>query len=58
MKHFSDDGCNKQPTYDQSLLAHRADEHLDCNCRSERSIGCHYEPDLEDWYERTKHFQD
>lgn len=55
MKHFSDDGCNKQPDYDYNIFHHYEDEKIDYD----KPIGVHFEPTPDDWYEGTiKHFQD
>lgn len=55
MKHFSNDGCNKQPEYDYSIFHRDEDEG---KIDYDKPIGVHFEPDPEDWYEPTKHFQD
>ena len=56
MKHFSDDGCNKQLDYDYNIFHHSDDEKND---NYDKPIGVHFEPTPDDWYEGTiKHFQD
>ena len=50
MKHFSDDGCNAMPDYDNGMLNYEPDDDYD------RSMSLHYDRDPEDWYEGTRHF--
>ena len=60
MKHFSNDGCNKQPKYDEHGFGVHLDDDHDSMKEYEINIGGpHYEPDSDDWYEGTiKHFSD
>lgn len=52
MKHFNNDGCNKQPDFDKGILNYEPDEDYD------KSMTLHYESDSDDWYEGIKHFED
>lgn len=44
MKHFSDDGCNVQPKYDESIL-HRSEDENDSMKEYEFSVFHHEEHD-------------
>lgn len=57
MKHFSDDGCNRQPEYDEPGFGVHIDGDRDSMKDYDDHIsGPHYEPDPDDWHEGTKHF--
>lgn len=56
MKHFSDDGCNPQPDYDTPTI--RLYNSEEDGYDRDKTIGTHYEPDPEDWYEGFHHFED
>ena len=58
MKHFSDDGCNKQPEYDSHGFGINLEDYDSIKDYEMNIGGPHYEPDTEDWYEGTKHFSD
>ena len=60
MKHFSDDGCNNQPKYDEPGFGVHLDDDYDSMKEYEMNIGGpHCEPYPDDWYEGTiKHFSD
>ena len=49
MKHFSNDGCNKQPKYDEHGFGVHLDDGHDSMKEYEMNIGGpHYEPDSDD----------
>ncbi len=55
MKHFKE-GNNPEPEYDKSLVVNT--EGHDSMAEYEQHCACNYEPDPDDWYEGTHHFED